>query len=477
MFLALALFLGGCTPSAPTTQSTPAPTKSPALTPAELEEAVSVEGIREHLSALQDIADANDGIRAIGEPGYDASARYVHDRLEAAGWDVSYDEFSSPIFHQVGPTVLRVSGPQNVAFRDGTDVRAMLYSGSGRVEAPLFPLDFDVDGVGREGPGCDPSAFDDVPEGAVVLVRPGDCFLRDQVINAAQAGASAAIFSFPEFTPGKGLRRPTLLAPEGIDIPALAATDAVGKALGGTGRINVTVSVRAETPTRTLRNVIAESPGGDALDIVMAGGHLDSVIDGPGINDNGSGVSTLLEIAEEISMSQPENKIRLAFWAGEEYGLLGSRHYVDELTSLERSDIAVYLNFDMVASPNYVPLVYDNTGAPEGSELVTDLFMKYFSAHGSEGQKIDLVGRSDHYAFEQSGIPVGGLFSGAEEIKTDAQAAQFGGEAGQPLDACYHQGCDDLSNINRAGLDELSNAAANVIATLADRSGGIFPTP
>jgi Zn-dependent M28 family amino/carboxypeptidase len=277
------------------------------------------------------------------------------------------------------------------------------------------------------------------------------------------------IVAYPEFTPGNGLRRPTLLSPDGIAIPALAVTDEVGRRLSALGSgTSVRVAVDARNPTRLLRNVIAETPGGSALKVVMAGGHLDSVVDGPGINDNGSGVATLIEIAEELIGSEPRNKVRFVFWAGEEYGLLGSRHYVDSLNPLEIRDIAVYLNFDMLASPNYVPLVYDNSGAPDGSGSVTKLFMDHFAAAGEDAEPIDLTGRSDHFAFEEAGVPVGGLFSGAEEIKTEDEADAYGGEAGRPLDRCYHQSCDDISNIDDDALALLADAAADVVAALAE---------
>ncbi|MEA2498509.1 MAG: hypothetical protein QOH26_914, partial [Actinomycetota bacterium] len=314
---------------------------------------VTVEGIRDHLKALQKIASANEGIRAAGEPGYDASVRYVARTMRAAGYEVSFDAWRTPIFEQRSPTRLEPEGSARGTFEDGQDLRAMLYSGSGSIRAPLFPLSFDAEGTGREGPGCSPNAFDGTPAGAVVLLRPGPCFTRDQVVNAQQAGAGAVIVAYPEFTPGNGLRRPTLLSPDGIAIPALAVTDEVGRRLSALGSgTSVRVAVDARNPTRLLRNVIAETPGGSALKVVMAGGHLDSVVDGPGINDNGSGVATLIEIAEELIGSEPRNKVRFVFWAGEEYGLLGSRHYVDSLNPLEIRDIAVYLNFDMLASPN-----------------------------------------------------------------------------------------------------------------------------
>ncbi|MEA2460705.1 MAG: hypothetical protein QOH90_882, partial [Actinomycetota bacterium] len=179
---------------------------------------VTVAGIQKHLRALQDIADSNNGIRAAGEPGYDASVRYVTETLEKAGLDVSMNEFAAPIFEQTAPTTVRVGG-SDLALRDGRDMKAMLYSPSGRVSAPLFTVDWDTTDEVRPGPGCDANGFDSVPFGAIVLAQPGSCFLRDQVIAAERAGASAVIFSFPEFTRDEGLRRPTLLSPAGIQIP------------------------------------------------------------------------------------------------------------------------------------------------------------------------------------------------------------------------------------------------------------------
>ena len=83
----------------------------------------------------------------------------------------------------------------------------------------------------------------------------------------------------------------------------------------------------------------------------MAGAHLDSVQDGPGINDNGSGSAALLETAIQMAKVKPANTVRFAWWGAEESGLLGSEHYVAGLTEDEADAIALYLNFDMVALP------------------------------------------------------------------------------------------------------------------------------
>ncbi len=103
---------------------------------------------------------------------------------------------------------------------------------------------------------------------------------------------------------------------------------------------------------------------------------------GPGINDNGSGSSTILEIAEQLAALKYTNKlqrqVRFAFWGAEELNLLGSQHYVDSLTDAQRAKIYANLNFDMVGSPNYVRFVYDGDGSdtevagPPGSDAIEE---------------------------------------------------------------------------------------------------------
>ena len=105
---------------------------------------------------------------------------------------------------------------------------------------------------------------------------------------------------------------------------------------------------------RSAENVIAETTTGNDDEVIMVGGHLDSVIAGPGINDNGSGAATVLEVAENMRKVHPNNTVRFALWGAEEFGLLGSEHYVSSLDDEQARDIALYLNFDMLASPNYL---------------------------------------------------------------------------------------------------------------------------
>jgi Zn-dependent M28 family amino/carboxypeptidase len=346
---------------------------------------------------------------------------------------------------------------------DGKDVTAMLYSAAGDVTAPLSVTKFDPGAVDRDGQGCD--GLPGFPPGSIALLRPGPCFFRDLVTSASDAGAVAVVIAFPEFGPGRALR-PTLIAPDGIDIPVLAATDEVGRLLYDAGEgtdLHLVTEVSSEE--KEVANVIADQLVGPNDPVLMVGAHLDSVVDGPGLNDNGSGVATILEVAEEFAGSAFRHRLRFGFWAGEELGLLGSTHYVESLGGVT-DDIAAYLNFDMLASSNHVHYVYADQG-PEGGEAITDAFEAHLDAAGAPFEPIDLEGRSDHGPFLRAGVPVGGLFSGADEVKTAAQAEDFGGRAGRLADPCYHRACDDLDNVDDASLEVMAAAVADVVFRLA----------
>ena len=214
-------------------------------------------------------------------------------------------------------------------------------------------------------------------------------------------------------------------------------------------------------------NLVVERAGTDP-EVIMLGAHLDSVDAGPGINDNGSGVSTLLVIAERLAeLPAPHLSVRFAFWGAEEGGPHGSRAYVDALSPAERDRIGAYLNFDMLGSPNPIRFVYAEAGAATGSDAITALFASHFDDAGLAWEPIDLESHSDHAGFTDAGIPTGGLFSGGREPKTEAHAAVFEGAAGEPADPCSDQACDTIDNVNDAVLGEMADAIAHVVATLA----------
>ncbi|GAB3443309.1 M28 family peptidase [Actinophytocola sediminis] len=216
-------------------------------------------------------------------------------------------------------------------------------------------------------------------------------------------------------------------------------------------------------------NLLAEWPHGDAENVIMAGGHLDSVTAGPGINDNGSGSAALLEVALTVASQNlaPAKRLRFGWWGAEERGLVGSTNYVNNLSATERATIDAYINFDMIGSPNPGYFVYSASGQPSGSLELQNVLEAPFAEMGVPTELTSVGGRSDHAAFANVGIPVGGLFTGAEGTKTSAQAQKWGGTAGQAYDQCYHRACDTISNIHLTALDRNADAIAYAVWTLS----------
>ncbi|MFD6432514.1 M28 family metallopeptidase [Streptomyces venezuelae] len=237
-----------------------------------------------------------------------------------------------------------------------------------------------------------------------------------------------------------------------------ASIDQLKKKLDGAG---FTTSVQEFTAGgETGYNLIADWPGGDDGQVVMAGAHLDSVSDGPGINDNGSGSAAILETALTVAREkyQPSKHLRFAWWGAEEIGMVGSSHYVDSLAGGDRSKISAYLNFDMLSSPNAGYFVYDD------DPTIEKTFKEYYAGKNVATEPDDEGdGRSDHAPFQQAGVPVGGLFSGAETTKSAEQAEKWGGTAGEAFDKCYHSSCDGVSNIDGTALDRNSDAVAYAV--------------
>jgi Zn-dependent M28 family amino/carboxypeptidase len=435
----------------------------------DLLECVTVEGVRAHLDALQDIADANDGTRASGSPGYDASADYVADEARRAGLAVTTQDFEFPFFQLNSQTLARTA-PTPATYTAGTDFAAMTFSGSGDVSGTAVPVDLRLPSTGGSTSGCEAADFAGFPAGGIALLQRGTCDFGIKARNAEAAGAAGAlIFNEGDAPDRTELLQGTLGAP--IGIPVVGAAFAIGEALQNA---TVQLQVDAISENRTTTNVFAETPhGGDT--VLMVGAHLDSVPEGAGINDNGSGSASILEVARQVAGAETDATVRFAWWGAEELGLLGSEHYVATLPQPERDRIAGYLNFDMVGSPNFVRFVYDGDDSdamgagpgPAGSAAIEDVFEKFYADRGLAQEGTDFSGRSDYGPFIAAGIPAGGLFTGAEGVKTPEQAAVYGGTAGAAFDACYHQACDTIANINDTVLGENADAMASAILTLA----------
>jgi Zn-dependent M28 family amino/carboxypeptidase len=404
--------------------------------------------------------------------------------LTRAGYNVRQQEFTFPFYRALAPAELSQVSPTPRDYQTGT----FDYSSSGDVTGTVVPIDVAIPPPTVPGStsGCEPSDFPaaDPNTPQVALIQRGTCFFEDKARNAQAAGYDAVII-FNEGQPGRtDLFIGTLGNPS--DIPVVGLSFADGAALydatqAGPVTVNVVTSTEFKPNAKT-SNIIASTRTGDPEKTVVVGAHLDSVTQGPGINDNGSGTATLLEIAEEMAelKAKPRQKVRFAFWGAEESGLLGSAHYVESLSDLGLSRIVANLNFDMVGSPNYVRFVYDGDGSasppagPPGSAQIERLFTNYFASQDLETSPTAFDGRSDYGPFIEAGIPAGGLFSGAEGVKTAEEAAVYGGTAGEPYDACYHLACDTMTNLNTKALSEMGDAAAHAVWTLARTKSGFF---
>lgn len=436
----------------------------------DLRDAVSVEGLRAHQEQFQLIADANGGNRAASTPGYEDSVDYVVEQMTAAGYDVSVEPFDYLFFDVVDSAFEQIS-PDPATYVDQDDYSVMTFSGEGDVTAVAEGVDLALADPANSTSGCEASDFDGFSAGNIALMQRGTCTFFTKASNAEAAGATAAVI-FNQGTPEReDLFFGTLGGP-GVNIPTLSTSFTLGSTLDGD-----TLRVFTDTiqEMRTDENVIAETPGGRDDRVVVVGAHLDSVSAGPGINDNGSGSAAILEIALQMSELgiEPRNKVRFAWWGAEELGLIGSTAYVNGLTKREIKDIALNLNFDMVGSPNFVRFVYDGDGSatplagPNGSANIEDVFLDYFAGQGLETEPTAFDGRSDYGPFIAVGIPAGGLFSGAEGIKTPEQAAIYGGTAGDQYDPCYHMECDTFDNVSLVALDQMSDAVAHAVLTFA----------
>ena len=457
LFVALAAALAAIALPAAASSAPPGCADRTNTTYQTLLECVTLEGVRAHQAAFQAIADANDdpfapGSRAAGTDGYTGSAEYVADLLEDAGYDVTLDEFP----YTFTGAVLQQTAPVTASYETG----AFTGSGTGNVSAAVTAVDINLVPPRASTSGCEAGDFAGFTAGNIALIQRGTCSFGIKAANAQAAGAAAVIiFNQGDLPTREALIVGTLL-PDGaaVTIPVVGASFADGAALSQSGS---TATVRVIEDSRPQVNVIAERTGNNDDNVVMAGAHLDSVQAGPGINDNGSGSAALLETALMMAKVKPENTVRFAWWGAEEDGLLGSEAYVDGLSQAERDRIALYLNYDMVGSPNYVFFVYDGDNSdgvgapagPPGSAAIEDVYEAYYTSRGIPYKGTDFSGRSDYGPFIAPGveIPAGGLFTGAEGIKTAQEVTMWGGIAGAQYDPCYHLACDTFAGTGSGG--------------------------
>jgi Zn-dependent M28 family amino/carboxypeptidase len=494
---------------------------------------VKHDGILEHLEALQKIANRNGGNRSVkatdfvGPNGELQTRNYIAKSLEKAGLVVERQEFEFDFFHEITPAILERTSPSPFVYKEGdanspNDFRITNKSAINNnindvdVTAPIQAVDVVIPPgatPSTSNSGCEVTDFVGFTAGNIALIQRGTCGFVDKVLNAIDAGAVGVVL-FNEGTPRANsgtvdriglvgsVLSPSALnpMPPPITIPVVFARFSVGEELYNLtrqGPVTVHLATNAEQIPTTTENIFGETRTGNPAQVVMAGAHLDSVDEGPGINDNGSGVATLLEIAKGMKALKisPKNKVRFAFWGAEEAGQEGSNHYVEGLTDEEKANIALYLNFDMVGSPNYVPSVYDSDGnsvrdsngnivgpifgdpGGERAGQVEDVLVEYFKSvnpRHAPPKLLQIDQRSDYTAFLLNDIPFAAITSGFDADKTVEEAKIFGGKSGKPYDACYHEACDTIRNVSKKSLDLMAGAAVHGIMTFATKDV-IFP--
>ncbi|KAL2683024.1 hypothetical protein Neosp_007487 [[Neocosmospora] mangrovei] len=417
-----------------------------ALTPERVASDINLEDLRDVLQSLYKIAQDNDGNRAFGLPGYNASLDFVLARLSCGNhFDITVQPFTHLFSHTRN---ISLTGP------DGDDVQtiSLQYNHATPPEGVTAPLAL-VPIDDERGSGCFQDQWSGIDvEGKIALIKRGKCHFADKLKFAKDNGASAAIIfnDDPKQTGGSaslGAENFGKLVPVGVISYDQGASWV--KRINQNETLEVTLAIDVLTEDRETWQIIADTKEGDADNIIMLGAHLDSIQEGPGINDNGSGVAALLSIAESFKKYRGlKNKVRFAFWGAEESGMIGSFHYTSNLSKEEASKIRFYFNYDMIASPQPYYIVYADSDAHKAGAR---FLFEYLSDQGYPTEYTPFGSSSDYIGFLELGIPSSGIFTGA----------------GAPQDACYHTSCDDIDNINQEALVVNAKAAGFAAANLA----------
>lgn len=433
----------------------------------ELPAKIRLEDLLKGTQHLEDIAYSYpERNRVFGSAPHNATVDFLYHELEKTGY---YHVWKQPQVHTW------TKANSSLTF-DGKSIEAaaMTYSPSVDVTAELRVI---------SNLGCTAADYPNDLAGKIALIKRGDCPFAEKSVLAHAANAAAVLV----YNNAPGSLSGTLggVTPDHGSFVAIAGiSDTDGESLlttTGNGAVTVSLLIDSKIENRTTFNVIAETKGGDHNNVVALGGHTDSVEAGPGINDDGSGIIANLVVARALTRFSVKNAVRFCFWTAEEFGLLGSEFYTSNLNSEELAKIRLYLNFDMIASPNYALMIYDGDGnafnqtGPAGSAQIEALFENYFKSKNLPYIPTAFDGRSDYDGFISRGIPAGGLFTGAEGVKTDAEAKLFGGQANVPYDANYHAAGDNMTNLNHEAFIINAQATAFAVATYANSLASIPP--
>ena len=423
----------------------------------------------EHLQKLSEIATEYEN-RAAGTDGYDDTVLYIIEEGQKYGYDVEVQDFTFSLYNiSQSPTI---QTPEAESF----EISAFWYSPAGQGEGVVSAVDVQIppgEEANSSTSGCEESDFEEFTPGDIALIQRGSCTFTQKAQLAEQFGAVAVII----FNEGQTGRRGVVegyLEPNVVTVPVFGMSYDDGEAIVNQEDFILSYELQSEITDIPSQNVFFQPPSVDES-YIMLGGHADSVTAGGGINDNGSGISAILSIAKENQ--NKDLPIRYAFWGGEELGLLGSYHFISTSEFEDLDKISSYINLDMIASPNFARMIYDGDGSmgtpsgPQHSDKIEELFEEHFDAQELEHQPTPFDGRSDYGPFIEVGIASGGLFTGAESIKTASEESSYGGDAGVAYDECYHEFCDDIYNIHEGVFGEMILATYSVLNKLVETQG------
>ena len=464
-------------PSADTARLEPEPPRPEAFSDPQL----SAEALRPHLEALQAIAEANDGHRSVGSPGYAASVDYVVSVAEGLGLTPTREDVPYRSWRATGPSTLTTDTEGWSS--DAGELAAFVNAPGGSVTGTIAPVDVTIppsSTANSSTSGCESEDFSAFPKGSIALIQRGTCTFT-QKAQLAEAAGAIGVLIFNEGQPGRTDVVAGTMDPESdLSIPVLGLSYDLGADLTKT-LTPVTLDHAAEQLDITTQNVLVTLDG-QRSDRVLLGAHLDSVPAGPGLNDNGTGVAVMLQVMTMLA-NQPERamEVTLGFWGAEEVGLVGSLHHASQMSDDDILRTIAHINIDMGGSPNPVRFVFDgdesdyaappSLNLPEGSAWLESTLLDHFVRRDEPTAPVRFEGRTDYVGFAQVGIPVAGIFTGAEKRMTEDEALTFAGTAGLAYDPCYHQACDALENVDLEMLASVAQGTGAVLTEILDQEG------
>lgn len=447
--------------------------RKPFIDSEKLQDFITESGLRLRAEKLFNISKGSIGeyghpTRVIGSGGHWGTIHYVLEQIRSLGY---YYEVWTQKFNAVDGRVKLVS-----LLIEGIMPKSLEALSLTPPTPNYSPVHGNLVLVG--GFGCLAEDFPASAKDNIVLIKRGICPFNDKSVNAGILGALGAII----YDPAGGPLHGTLGEPTGDEIATVSISveeaqpyiDILEK--DPLAKLETTLYVDSYVKNISTLNVIAETRFGDHNNVVSLGAHSDSVEAGPGINDDGSGTISLLEVAKYLTHFKIKNAVRFAWWAAEEEGLLGSTFYAESLTPAENKKVRLFMDYDMMASPNYEYEVYDanNEDHPAGSGDLKQLYIDWYEDHGLNYTLIPFDGRSDYVGFIDAGIPAGGIATGAEVLKDKKSWEKFGGTIGDAFDPCYHLLCDDLGNPDYGAWVINTKLIAHSVATYAKSFEG-FP--